>query len=445
MSFLYDVYRALTSGVFLTCLPPFWLYTQLSGRYRKGFGERLGFLLGTVHQKRAGSPRIWIHAASLGEVKVARAVAGHLHQQVPSSEIVVSTNTEHGHALAEETFRESRVVYAPLDFFVTVRKALSIVQPDIVVFLETEIWPAWFTEAHRNRIKVAIVNGRISVRSVPSYRRLGRFFREVMGKVDAFSMITEEDASRIVEIGADPEKIEVNGNAKYDLLMKEADPDLGSKARKMLNLRPSQHVFIAGSTREGEEKIVLDVYEKIVKQFSDMVLVIAPRHIVRTPAIESLVKSRGFQYQLRTELKEGGSVRSASVVIMNTFGELFGLYSAGSINFCGASLVPLGGQNPLEAGVWGKVVFYGPHMEDFLDAKALLEKAGAGIEVKNGKDFAEKAIWLLNHPESAGHLGMKAREALLRNQGAAQKHAAVITRLLYQGDPKMTGAGDVRP
>jgi 3-deoxy-D-manno-octulosonic-acid transferase len=445
MSFLYNAYRALTCGVFLTCLPPFWLYTRVSRHYRKGFGERLGFFPRTLTEKRVDSPRIWIHAASLGEVKVARAVANHLHKQVPSVEIVLSTNTDHGHALAEETFSESPVVYAPLDFFVTVRRALSTVQPDILVFLETEIWPAWFTEAHRNGIKIAMVNGRISVRSVQSYRRLRSFFREVLGKVDAFSMITEEDASRIIEIGADPERIEINGNAKYDLLMKEADPELGGKARKMLNLQPSQRVFIAGSTREGEEEIILDVYEKSVKHFPDLILIIAPRHIDRTPAIESLIKSRGFQYQLRTELKEGGSLRRAPVLIMNTFGELFGLYSAGSINFCGASLVPLGGQNPLEAAVWGKVVFYGPHMEDFLDAKALLEKAGAGIEVKNGKVFAEKAIWLLNHPDSAGHLGRKAREALLKNQGAAEKHAGVITRLLRQGNTKVRSSEDVRP
>jgi 3-deoxy-D-manno-octulosonic-acid transferase len=435
MSFLYSAYKALTSGVFLTCLPPFWLYTRLSGRYRKGFGERLGFLPGTIPEKRAGSPRIWIHAASLGEVKVARAVADHLHGQVPESEIVVSTNTDHGHGLAEKTFRESSVVYAPLDFFMTVRKALSIVQPDVMVFLETEIWPAWVTEAHRKGIKTAMVNGRISVRSVQSYRRLRGFFREVLGKVDAFSMITEEDASRVVEIGADPRKIEVNGNAKYDLLVKEAAPDLSGKARAMLNLQPSQPVFIAGSTREGEEETVLDVYEKLVERFPGAVLIIAPRHIVRTPAIESLVKSRGYPYQLRTEFEEVDSVRTAPVVIMNTFGELFGLYSAGSINFIGASLVPLGGQNPLEAAVWGKAVLYGPHMEDFPDAKALLEKVGAGVEVKDGKVFAEKAIWLLDHPDSAGHLGMKGREALLRNQGAAEKHAAVITRLLRQRTP----------
>jgi 3-deoxy-D-manno-octulosonic-acid transferase len=203
------------------------------------------------------------------------------------------------------------------------------------------------------------------------------------------------------------------------------------EVRKILNLQPYQHVFVAGSTREGEEETVLDVYETVLKHFPDMVLIIAPRHIIRTAAIGSLLKSRGLEYQLRTELKAGGPVRKAPVIIMNTFGELFRFYSVGTINFCGASLVPLGGQNPLEAAVWSKVVFYGPHMEDFLDAKALLEKEGAGIEVSNVQSFAEKAIWVLSHPDSAKHHGMKAKDAILRNQGAAEKHAKVV--VLAQG------------
>jgi 3-deoxy-D-manno-octulosonic-acid transferase len=436
MSFLYNAYKALSTGAFLTCIPPFWVYTRLSGRHQNGLKERLGLLPETIAPKEPGCPRIWIHAASLGEVKVARAVADALHRRVPGSDMVVSTNTEHGHTLAEETFRESSVLYAPLDFFMTVRRALSTVQPDIMVFLETEIWPAWLSEARRKGIKIAVINGRISVRSVERYRRFKSFFREVLGNVDALSMITEEDASRIIEIGADPERVEVNGNAKYDLLMKEANSGEGSDIRKTLNLHPSQPVFVAGSTREGEEQIILDVYEKMASRFPDMVLLIAPRHIARTPAVESLLKSRGFRYQLRTELGDGRAEREAPVVIVNSFGELFRLYSVGSINFCGASLVPLGGQNPLEAAAWGKVVLYGPHMEDFLDAKALLERVGAGIEVRNREEFSEKALWLLKHPESAAVQGKRAREALLENRGAAERHAGVIARLLRQHQPQ---------
>ena len=318
----------------------------------------------------------------------------------------------------------------PIDFIMAVRNALSIVRPDVMVFLETEIWPAWLMEAHRKGIQTALVNGRISVRSIRRYRRFRSFFREVLKNVAAFSMINREDADRIVEMGAEPQRVDVNGNAKYDLLVSKARPDLEGLVRKKLNLHASQPVFVAGSTREGEEEIVLDVYERIVKHFPDTVLIIAPRHVIRAPQIESLLKRRKVEYQLRTEIGEEGRLRTKPVILLNTFGELFELYSVGSVNYCGASLVPLGGQNPLEAAVWGKMVLYGPHMEDFQDARGLLENAGAGLEVTDAEAFAEKALWILSHPREAEDYGSRAREALVRNQGAAEKHVDVILRLL---------------
>ena len=374
-----------------------------------------------------------MHASSLGEVKVAEAIIEDLLRRSPGCEMILSTTTEHGNALAREKFRELPVVYAPIDFIIPVRKALSIVRPDVMAFLETEIWPTWLIEAHRKGIQTALVNGRVSTRSIQKYLKFKFFFREVLRNVSAFSMIKGEDADRIVEMGADSEKVEVHGNAKYDLLAREARPDLENRARKKLNLRPSQPVFIAGSTRAGEEEIVLDVYDRIAEHFPDTVLVIAPRHIARTPQVESLLKTRRVEYQLRTEIQDEEKRRTAPVVVLNTFGELFEMYSVGTVNFCGASLVPLGGQNPLETAAWGKVVLYGPHMEDFLDAKILLENAGAGMEVEDAEAFAQKALWILSHPREAEDHGRSGREALLRNQGAAQKHSDVILRLLKPG------------
>jgi 3-deoxy-D-manno-octulosonic-acid transferase len=430
MNLLYTGYTALTSGAFLTCFPPFLLYSRLSGRFQRGLKERLGFLPGSILRKRSATPRIWMHASSLGEVKVAEAIIGALSSRSPGCEIILSTTTDHGNALARERFKELAVVYAPIDFIIPVRNALSIVRPDVMVFLETEIWPAWLMEAHRKGIQTALVNGRISLRSIRRYRKFRAFFREVLRSVSAFSMINREDADRIVEMGAEPQKVDVRGNAKYDLLIRKARLGIENAVRKRLSLHASQLVFVAGSTREGEEEIVLNVYERIVKHFPDMVLIIAPRHIVRAPQIESLLKRRKVEYQLRTEIGEDGRLRTKPVVLLNTFGELFELYSVGSINYCGASLVPLGGQNPLEAAAWGKMVFYGPHMEDFLDAKGLLENVGAGIEVEDAEAFAEKGLWVLSHPREAGDYGRRAREALFRNQGAGEKHADVILRLL---------------
>ena len=353
-----------------------------------------------------------------------------LKQIIPQCSIMLSTTTEHGRKLALETFSEDiPVVYAPIDFIGSIRKALLRVRPDILVFLETEIWPAWIVEARRMGIKTALINGRISVRSIGGYLKLRPFFRQVLKNVDIFSMISDDDGKRIRTMGADPHKIKINGNAKYDLLTSLADPAMKKEMRQVLNLESSHFVFVAGSTREGEEEIVLDAYEKILKQFPEMILLIAPRHIERTPEIGSILERRGHKYQRRSQLAKNGIKRTESIVIINTFGELFKLYGIGTIVFCGASLVPLGGQNPLEAAVWEKVVFYGPSMEDFLDAKALLEEVGAGIPVSNSETLAQKAIWFMEHPNELKACNARARKAVERNQNAAKNHAQVIAEL----------------
>lgn len=415
----------------MSCLPPFWLYTQLSGRYRKDLKERLGCVPEASIQLLSGSPRIWMHAVSLGEVRVAASIIKALRGIMPRSAVILSTTTQHGRDFAKEALGDDvPVVFGPIDFVGSVRKALCSVRPQVLVLLETEIWPAWLKEAKRMGIKTALVNGRISARSIGRYLKFRPFFKEVLKDVDAFSMIMEQDAARIRAMGADPEKIEVNGNAKYGLLGGLADPAMEREMERQLNLRASSRVFVAGSTRQGEEALVLKAYEDVLKAFPDTILIIAPRHIVRTREIASLFAARGLKFQLRSEIGREGAGRTEQVVIMDTFGELFKVYSVGTIVFCGASLVPLGGQNPLEAAVWGKVVFFGPSMDNFLDAKALLEAAGAGITVRDPGELAEKAIWFLGHPDALESCGTRGREAVLKNPNAAEKHAEVIRRLV---------------
>ena len=431
MGVLYRPYQVLTSGLFVLLLPVFWGYTRITGRHGRHLEERLGFIPRETVRGLSGSPRIWIHAVSLGEVKVADAIITVLRRIIPGCSVIVSMFTEHGRDMAEETFKENvPVIFAPIDFVGSVRKALTSIRPDIMVFLETEIWPAWVMEAHRMGIKTALINGRISVRSIGGYLKLRPFFREVLHNFDVFSMILEEDAARIRSMGADPEKIEINGNAKYDLLGSSAEPSMEAEMRRVLNLEPSNSVFVAGSTREGEEEMVLDVYENMLQEFPETILIIVPRHIERTRLIAAMIERRGLKCQLRTDLGESKAQRTEKVVIINTFGELFKIYSVGTLVFCGASLVPLGGQNPLEPAIWGKVVFYGPSMEDFLDAKALLEGAQAAVPVSGPQMLAEKALWFLGHPEAMREYGDRAREATLKNQGAAERHARVIKNLL---------------
>lgn len=428
MGILYGAYRVLSSGIFYSCAAPFCVYLRIRGRHGKGMRERLGLIHPPILRMASGSPRIWLHAASLGEVKVAAGLKQHIEKLMPGSSIIVSTSTEHGYNLALNAFRGYPVIHAPLDAPFAVKKALSSLHPDVMVFLETEIWPVWITEARKMGIRVALVNGRISNRSIHKYLALQPFFRDVLKNMDVFSMIRDEDAERIRSMGADPARVRVNGNAKYETLAQEADPSLLSETRRILRIGPSQVVLVAGSTRPGEEEMILDVYERILRHFPEAMLILVPRHIARTPAIESLLRARSVRYQLRTELG-GGRPRVEPVVVGNTFGELFGIYSVGTINFCGGSLVPLGGQNPLEPAAWGKAAFFGPFMENFLDARSLLEAESAGIEVLNTEDFAEKAIRLLKDPAALRSKGERAKQALLRNMGAAERHARVIARL----------------
>jgi 3-deoxy-D-manno-octulosonic-acid transferase len=431
MNPLYATYTALTSGLLISGLPFFWLYTRLTGRYRRGLGERLGILPRKETQTLTGSPRIWIHAVSLGEVKVAASIVESLTRLLPGCSIIVSSTTDHGIDLARATFGEDvLVVYAPIDTVFSVRSSLSRLRPDILVFLETEIWPVWITQARRMGIKTAFVNGRISVRSIGNYLKYRSFFRDLLRNVDVFSMISQQDAERIQAMGADPHKVEVNGNAKYDILAAQTDPGMEREMRRVLNLEPAHPVFVAGSTRGGEEDMVFNAYEEILTEFQDTILVVAPRHIERTAEIESMVKRRGLGYHLWSELDGETTKRTKPVVIMNTFGDLFKVYSVGTIVFCGASLVPLGGQNPLEAAIWGNLVFYGPSMEDFLDAKALLEEAGGGITVSSPDMLAEKALWFLGRPDVLKTRGQKAKEAVMKNQNASERHANVIARLV---------------
>ena len=430
MNILYKTYSILTNGLFMWFFLPLRFYAFLNDKSNISIKERFGLFPFKTKLAFSGLPRIWFHAVSLGEIHGAASIIKAVQKIVPKCAIVLSTTTNHGHNLACRLFKdEIPVIYAPIDCLIPVRRALSRIRPHIMVFLETEIWPTWLTEAHQMGVQIALVNGRISPRSIKRYKRLKPLFGPILKKINIFSMILFEDAARICAMGAERHRIFVNGNAKYDLLLNSTHPSIEKDMKRIFNLGRSQPVFIAGSTRKGEEILILDAFEKITKQFPNLLLIIAPRHIKRTHEIVGYIKKRGHKYQLRSHFDGSNIKRTENIVIINIFGELSKLYSIGTIIFCGASLVPFGGQNPLEAAAWGKIVFYGPSMENFLDAKKILEKAQAGITISNPDMLAEKAIWFLNHPNALERLGSQARDAIRNNHTAARKHALVIVSL----------------
>ncbi len=438
-------YRAAVCTTAAAGFPAFWLYTLLSGRYRRGFRQRLGFLPPVIVPQLEGYPRLWVHAVSLGEVQVAASLVRALEARMPECAVLVSSTTDHGVDLARKKLdRRIPVVYAPVDLPFSVRRTLRCVRPHALLFLETELWPAWIAEARSLGISTALLNGRISRRSFEGYRRFRFFFRNVLSKIDVFSMIGEDDARRIRAMGAEPGRVRVNGNAKYELLAEQADPKAEEEMRAALNLGPDAPVLVAGSTRGGEETLLLDAYARIRRACPETVLVIAPRHVERAREIAGLVRGRGLSCRLRSRLRPGVEPRTEPVVILDTFGELFRLYSVATLVFCGASLVPLGGQNPLEPAVWGKPVLYGPHMEDFQEAGDLLESQGAGGTVGDATVLAEEAIRLFRDPRERRERGQRARLAVTRSRGAAERHAAVVGELLAGRTPArmdLTGAG----
>jgi len=431
MPIAYFVYRHLSSLIFWILLPIFKLYVAVCGEPSGSFNQRVGDYSRAV-LKKSSEKRIWIHAASVGEVGVASVIVEEIQRRMPGLSIVVSTTTRTGQKIASARLPHSvDLIHAPVDSVFAVRKALGQIRPDILVFVETEIWPNWIMEASARGVKILLINGRISVRSEKKYLKISSLLRPVLNTFYGFSMIHEEDAGRISAMGAPREKISINGNAKYDGLIRAQRTFCIDQVRKTYSLDGDQTVFVAGSTRQKEEGLILDAYEKILVEFPDTVLFIVPRHIERAPDILRLTIGRGHAARLRSRFDGNNLKRTSQVVIVDTIGELAALYGAGTLAFCGGSLVPLGGQNLLEAAVWGRPVFYGPHMEDFQEARGIVESiVGDAFLVRTSEELAEKSIDYLKNPDKRESAGRSVRDALLRHQGAAEKYAELVCRAL---------------
>jgi len=429
---IFWIYNAATLVFFFLVLPFASLFLIIRGLTDKHFKERLGVLPDNVVLPDGNRLKIWIHAVSIGEVKVAKAIVNAIKGIIDDFSIILSTTTKGGRQTALREMPDNTVViYNPIDLFWCVRSSLNKVSPDLFINLETEVWPNFLWACKRLHIPAFLINGRISERSIENYRRLGFLMKDVLSVYRLLSMISELDARRIISMGADPKKVIIGGNAKYDLLGREARPELSKRMAGIYRIDGNRPIFIAGSTREGEEEIIIEAYLDLRERYSELLLAIVPRHIERCRNIEFILRSYRLNYCLRSgmenDIKRDSSV---DVILVDTHGELFGLYSIGTIIFCGASLIPLGGQNVLEAAVWGKPVMYGPSMKDFQGAKELLEKVGAGFQVNDKAELVKTAKWLLDNPEESKLLGERARKEIERNIGSAKNQVESIFRLL---------------
>ena len=425
-----QAYSMAAECLFLYGIPLFWMYSRLVSRSPQDFSQRLGLYPASTRVLSGGPPRIWIHASSVGEIGAAKAVTDALGRILPEFGLVVSAGTFFGRERAQGLFGDNAAtVYAPLDFKGPVRKAMRWFSPHVLVLLETEIWPQWILQASKMGIPTILANGRISSRSIKSYLRLKPLFSEVLGSMSGFSMIGPDDARRIRAMGAPAAKVVVNGNAKYDFLANHAHSCEEDGAEGILP-PGSGPVIVAGSTRTGEEGAVLDMFIRIKKQHPAAILILAPRHIERKREIGLLIKSRDLDFEPLSFVRNSPSPLNAPVLLVDLMGHLLSLYSLANVVFCGASLVELGGQNVLEPASWGKPVLYGPHMDDFAEARDLLEAEGGGKTVKDPEDLTHQILDLLANPEKAKNMGEKALSCIQTRRGAAERHARVISSFI---------------
>lgn len=432
MYFLYSVLMA--AGMAL--LAPYFVIQGLRrGKYLESFRERMGRLPAALGNGVGPREAIWVHAVSVGEVLAAKSLVSAMQARFPGRPIFVSTTTATGQSVARERLEGvSGFFYFPFDWQGPVRRAFQRIRPAAVIILETEIWPNFLREARRRNVPVVFVNSRISERSMRRFRRfrpvIGDFYSRVMSDGAVFLAQSRDDARRLSEMGAPDNKIEVMGNLKYD-----HEPPMLGKFGKWLagQIREQERwpVVIAGSVVAGEEEAVLAAYDIVQRQWRRALLVLAPRKPERFDAAENAIAEAGWKgvrrsrLDLQTPLDE-----SADVIVLDSIGELAGLYALADAVFIGGSLVPAGGHNILEPAWFSKPPVYGPSMENFRDMAAKFSSAGAGIQVTSAERLGKAWIDLIRDTTRRDEMGRKARALVEANRGATARSLDRIAAIL---------------
>jgi 3-deoxy-D-manno-octulosonic-acid transferase len=429
---MYILYNIILLLAAIVGLPYYLLKMIFTGKYRKSLIPKLGGGQAQILAGLKNEPRVWLHAVSVGEVTAAAPIVAALKKIRPEVEIIFSTSTETGQEMAHRLVKDvAAFIYFPLDIPFVVRKIIRMVKPDVFAMVETELWPNFLAFCRSNNIKTLMVNGRISPRSFRKYKLTKFFWKRILTNLCAAGMIAGIDAERLKSIGMDSEKIQVLGNAKYDALVAMAAPELQKEINLLFGVQKNERFFIAGSTHQGEEEVVINVYQELIKRYPDFKLIIVPRHIERTRAVLEILHKYNLDDVITvSEIKNGKSRRGERIVVVDVIGELFKVYSLATVVFCGGSLAPKGGQNILEAAAWGKVIFYGPSMEDFSEEKELLENAAAGVTIRNAAELLQGIVRALENPEELEQRGARGKAIVAANMGAAARYADLISRHL---------------
>jgi 3-deoxy-D-manno-octulosonic-acid transferase len=431
---------------------PYWLWQGIRhGKYLSNLKERLGLVvptLGAVEERlpqKAAATKggaIWVHAVSVGEALSGIPLAKRLKEAYPSRPLVVSTTTQTGYALAKERMPfADAVIYFPFDWAFCVRRVMDAVNPALVLVLETEIWPNFLREARRRDVPVVFLSGRISDRSFARYQKyLGIFgfflrplFRSALTNAAAFLMQTTTDAERIRALGAPAERVTVSGNLKYDMALPEPTP-LATWLEEECRRQQRWPVIVAGSVVATEEPLTLIAFGVVQGDFPKALLVLAPRKPERFAAAADFIGESHRKFVRRSELPVpgpgiaatgNGSSREipedATVLLLDSIGELASLYRIADGAFVGGSLVEAGGHNILEPAAFGKVPVFGPSMENFAAIASRFVEAGAALQVGSPEDAGVSWIELLKDRERMKRMGDKAKNLVESSRGALDR------------------------
>jgi 3-deoxy-D-manno-octulosonic-acid transferase len=427
---MYTIYNILLNFAFVICFP----YLLLRGLLgRDGIWERMGRLPKEKVEFLSTKKVIWLHAASVGEVKALSIVIPELKKINPELSLVVSVVTESGKKEAKRILKEVEFVfYAPIDLKRFVKRALASFNPYALIIVETELWPNLIKEAKRRRCWVALVNGRISGKSLSKYLLLKSLFSETLSYVDLFCMQSGEDTERIKKLGVKSEKIKVMGNLKFDRMITQISAVDKNVLKKKLSISDDLRVLVGGSSRSGEEEILVRVFKRLKKDYRDLLLLLAPRHLDRVKKIEKIFFGQELDFVRRSELDGKTRLKNQRVILLDSIGELSWIYAIADVAFVGGSMVPVGGHNLLEPALCGVCVIFGPHVDHFRTAADLLIQSGGGIEIKNEEELYTRISDLLKDEDKRKRMGKAAQEMIKKQSGVSQKTAHLILLQLNQ-------------
>ena len=431
---MYILYNILITLAFIIIVFPYFMYRLTK---EKGFGHRLRQTMGLVRREEiepvADTNCIWIHGASVGEMVAISPLVKEIKNIMPERKILVSAVTVGGYEMARKIMPEAdAVINFPLDLPFVAESMVCRIRPGLFIMVETELWPNFLRAIRERNIPVMMVNGRISEKSAKNYRYLFGLMRDMLNTINRFCMQSSIDAKYITQLGADPEKVFVTGNTKFDQTYAEVSPeDLATYKTEMGLGEESYPVIVAGSTHPLEEEAVLTSFTALRKKYPHARLIIAPRKLNRLDEIKRLNTKFGYETGYRSQLKEmEGRRPEFPVLLIDTLGELGRIYAVGDIVFVGGSLVHYGGHNVLEPAAHAKPILVGPSMEDFKDSYSLLSKAGACRMVPDAEGLTEAFMEIAGDDALRKKMGDASIQVILENRGAAQKTMHYLTDIL---------------